>query len=203
MHRRASRASRVLLLASLVLALSATLSLRGHLARLEARAATGQTVTAVVATATLPRGTPVHAGTARATAVPEAALPPGAIRSMAEAMGRTLAADVLAGEVLTTARLSAGGPVAALVPAGARGVAVSVALPPGSVVPGDRVDVLATFVSAEPHAETVAQEAEVLRVTPGEDGGVTLFLSVSPATAERLALAGTFGELSVALAPGR
>jgi Flp pilus assembly protein CpaB len=208
MHRRASRASRVLLLASLTVAVSATLFFRGHLARLEARAATGgDLVTAVVAASALPRGTPLGPGSVRLARLLEAALPPGAIRSLAAATGRSLAADVLPGEVLTTARLSAGGPVAAVVPPGSRGVAVPVAMPPGAVITGDRVDVLATFVSGSPHTETVAREAEVLRVDAGSSGdgatgAITLFLAVSPGTAERLAFAGTFGELSVAVAPG-
>jgi Flp pilus assembly protein CpaB len=80
-------------------------------------------------------------------------------------------------------------------------------MPPGAVITGDRVDVLATFVSGSPHTETVAREAEVLRVDAGSSGdgatgAITLFLAVSPGTAERLAFAGTFGELFVAVAPG-
>lgn len=208
MRRRRPRASRVLVLLSVLLASAATLALRGHLVRLEARAAAaGPGVPIVVAAAQLARGTVMAPGMVRISEIPRSHLPVDAVHEVEDVSGRTLAADVVAGEPITHVRLApSGGPVAALVPDGYLAVPVRVALPAGAVVPGDRVDVLATFVSANPHTETVATEAEVLQVLEGsgfdETGaGATVFVLVTSATAERLAFAGVHAELSVAVAP--
>jgi Flp pilus assembly protein CpaB len=203
MRRRASRASRALLIASFSLALAATFVLRGHLARLEAAAAgAGPPVPVLVAAVTVARGTPIEARAVRVARLPRAAVPPGALASASQAVGRTAASDLLPGEVLTAARLSAGGPVASLVPPGSRAVAVSVAVPPGAVAPGDRVDVLATYVSADPYTEVVADGVEILRVHPGTEG-TTLFLAVPPHVAQAVARAATFGQLTVAVVGAR
>jgi pilus assembly protein CpaB len=207
MRRRRPRASRVLVLLSLLLASSATLALRGHLARLEARAAAaGPGVPLVVAASALGRGTVLFPAMVRIAEAPSGALSTDAFRTVEEVSGRTLASDVSAGEPITRLRLaSRGGPVAALVPRGFRAVPVSVSLPAGALVPGDRVDVLATFVAVNPHTETVAVEAEVLRVLEGSSleggAGATVFVLVTPETAQRLAFAGVHADLSVAVAP--
>lgn len=207
MRRRRPRASRVLVLVSLLLASSATLALRGHLTRLEARAAAvGPSVPVVVAASPLGRGTVLAPSMVRIADMPSASLPQGAVRTIEAVSGRTLAADVGPGEPITNLRLATrGGPIAALVPEGFRAVPVSVSLPAGALVPGDRVDVLATFVAGNAHTETVASEAEVLRVLEGsslEGGtGATVFVLVSSETAERIAFAGVHAELSVAVAP--
>lgn len=203
MRRRASRASRALLILSIGLALAATLLLQGHLSRLEARAAgAGPPVPVLVAAATVPRGSPIEPGAVRMARLPSEAVPPGALASAGHALGRTAVTDLLPGEVITATRLSSGGPVASLVPPGARAVAVTAALPAGAVIPGDRVDVLATYVSADPYTDAVANGAEVLRVHPGTEG-TTLFLAVAPHVAEEVARAVTFGTLSVALVGAR
>lgn len=139
--------------------------------------------------------------------MPRRYLPPGALSSAADAEGRILAADVVSGEPITAARLAPpGGPVASLVPAGLRAVPVTVSLPRGAVVPGDRVDVLATFSTGAPHAEVVAPEVEVLVVVerPGFDetaDTATVLLLVTSENAERIAYARALAELSVAIAP--
>jgi pilus assembly protein CpaB len=207
MRRRRPRASRVLLVLSVLLASSATLALRGHLARLEARAGSaGPRLPVVVAASALSRGTVLLPSMVRIAEAPQGSLPGGAARTVEEVSGRTLGADVAAGEPITRLRLAPlGGPVAALVPDGFRAVPVSVSIPAGALVPGDRVDVLATFVSASPHTETVAEETEVLRVLEASDfEGVTsdtVFVLVTPETAERLAYASVHAELSVSVAP--
>lgn len=206
MIRRRPRASKVLLAASLLVAAVATLLLRGHLARLEARAAVpGDPVPVVLAAADLPRGTRLTPGMVRGGEVPRAYLPPGAARSPDEVVGRTLAADVAAGEVITDARLGRAGPVASLVPPGLRAMALTVSLPRGAVASGDRVDVLAVL-AGRPFAERVASSLEVLLVREGEgpEGlgtATTLVVLVDPAAAERLAHARTLGDLSVTIAP--
>jgi pilus assembly protein CpaB len=212
MRRRPPAASRILVALALVLGASATLIFRGHLARLEARArASGPGVPVVLAVRELARGTVLDRSSVLQATMPRRFLPPGALRSVEQAWGRLLSADVASGEVLTTTRLAPpGGPVASLVPTGLRAVSVTAAIPPSAVVPGDRVDVLVTFASGAasggPHAETVASETEVLLVVEGADfeepvESATVVLLVTPETAERLAYARALGDLSVAIAP--
>jgi Flp pilus assembly protein CpaB len=73
------------------------------------------------------------------------------------------------------------------------------------VRPGDRVDVHATFATGQPYTETVVAGAEVLTVvsagsvdTESPPGG-TLLILVGPESAERIAFARAFADLSVAL----
>lgn len=212
MRRRPPAASRILVALALLLGASATLVLRAHLARLEANArAAGPGVPVVLAARGLTRGSALDQSSLLQGSVPRRFLPPGALRSLKQAWGRILSADVASGEVLTSARLAPpGGPVASLVPPGLRAVPVTAAIPRSAVVPGDRVDVLVTFASGAasggPHAETVASEAEVLLVVEraGFEESVesaTVVLLVTPETAERLAFARALGDLSLAIAP--
>lgn len=207
MRRRRPRASGVLVLVSLLLAVSATLALRGHLAKLEARAsATGPGAAVVVAASALSRGDVLAPSMVRVEELPPSAVPSDSLTAIEEVSGRTLAADVASSEPITELRLAPpGGPIAALVPEGFRAVPVRVTLPAAAVAPGDRIDVMATFVAANAHTETVAAEVEVLRVLQGStvEGGesATVFVLVTPDAAERLAFAGVHAELSVAVAP--
>lgn len=205
MRRKRPRSSKVLFFLSVILAAGATLLLRGHLVRLEARAAAaGPGGPVVVAGVALTRGTVLEATALSVRSMPEDYRPPGALTSLAQAVGRMLAADVVAGEALTTTRLAAeGGPVAALVPPGLRAVPVPVAAPQGLLAPGDRVDVLATFGAGQPHTEIVVESAEVLSLLGGGtaafEGVASVVLLVSQEAAERLAYARSFAELSVAV----
>lgn len=205
MRRRRPPASKVLAALSVLLAAGATLLLRGHLARLEARAATpGDTRPVVVATADLSRGTTLSGAMLRTMEVPDAYRPPGALSRPGDAAGRTLVADVAAGEAITATRLARGGPLAALVPAGLRAVPIAVPLHAGALRPGDRVDVLAAFAVGRGYAETVVAGAEVLRVLAGSEpaaGTVTVLLLVGPDDAERLVQARSSADLSLAIAP--
>ena len=188
---------------SVLLAVGATLFLRGHLLRLETAArAAGPGEPVVVAEADLPRGAVVETSSLSVRSMPVTYRPPGALSSIEEAAGRTLAADVVAGEPLTEARLAGdGGPVAAMIPPGLRAAPVAVSSPPGLLAPGDRVDVLATFAAGQPHTETIVSAAEVLSILGGGggafEGASTLVLLVSADAAESLAYARTFAELSV------
>ena len=212
MRRRPPAASRVLVVLALLLGAAATLILRAHLVRLEAEArAGGPGVPVVVAARALSRGSMLDPSSVHEGSLPRRFLPPGALPSVERAVGRILAADVAPGEILTSARLAPpGGPVASLVPPGLRAVPITAAVPRAVVVPGDHVDVLATFApgtaSGGPHAETVASEAEVLLVVDraGYEEPVdaaTVVVLVTPETAERLAYARSLGELSLAIAP--
>ncbi|HWC32704.1 MAG TPA: Flp pilus assembly protein CpaB [Actinomycetota bacterium] len=192
---------------SIVLGAVTTLALRDHLERVEARAAApGPVARIVVAAADLERGATLTAYDVAIRELPEAHAPVAAIASVDEVVGRVLASDVLAGEPLTETRLAPpGGPVAALVPEALRALPVTVALPRGTLVPGDRVDLLATYASGQPHTETVLAGVEVIRVVeaPGTERtpAATLLLLVTPEGSERVAFAKAFADLSVAVAP--
>jgi pilus assembly protein CpaB len=199
--------SGVLLFLSLAVAVAATLALESHLRRVEAAAAVaGPGVAAVVVTSPVDRGSVLSPDVLGVRRIPAEYLPPGAVTRVSEAAGRTMAADVAPGEVLTRTRLAgAGGPVASLVPPGLVAFPVTSTLPPGSVVAGDRVDVLATYPT-RPFAETVAEGVEVLGVAragpSGEFGGPgSVLLLVSPDVAGRLAHARSFAEIALAIAP--
>ena len=207
MRRVRPRSSRILLAMSIVLAALATVGLRDYLARLEARAGVGgRNRPVVVARVDLERGTALQASMLAARSVPSRFRPPEALSRTEQAIGRVLAADVTAGEALTAARLAPrGGPVAALVPEGLRAIPVPAAIPHGTVAPGDRVDVLATYPTGQPYTETVTTGAEVLLTVDGGgtgdfESGATVVLLVGPETAERLAHATAFAEISLAVA---
>jgi pilus assembly protein CpaB len=208
MRRTGPRSSRVLFVLSVILALAATAAVRARLVALEARAArAGPGLPVVVAAADLDRGTVLEPSVLRTREIPGRFLPPGRLASPKEAIGRTLSASVVAGEPITSARLAPmGGPVAALIPTSLRAVPVPSVLPSTAVRPGDRVDVHATFATGQPHTETVVAGAEVLTVasagsvgTETSQGGGTLLILVGPESAERLAFARAFADLSVAL----
>jgi Flp pilus assembly protein CpaB len=181
---------------------------RGYAARLEAlRPLAGPSVPVVVAAQGLERGTTLAAEMLLVTRVPVAYAAPGALRSVEDAVGRTLVADLAEGEALTETRLgTSGGPVAVQVPSGLRAFTVPSGMPAGTVRPGDRVDVLATFGGQRPYTDTVGTGLEVLSVLTEDRGtvavssteaGPTLVLLVTPDAAERLAYAKAFADLTV------
>ena len=92
-------------------------------------------------------------------------------------------------------------------------------LPRSAVVPGDRVDIVATYASGQPHSEVAAEGIEVLFVlgpsaegtggsglgldaqAAGAQAATTLILLVSPDQEQRLAFARAFANLEVAIEP--
>jgi pilus assembly protein CpaB len=206
--RRWSRRSKLLLVLAVACGLGAFGIVRGYAARLEAlRPLAGPSVPVVVAAQDLERGTTLAEEMLRVTRVPVAYAAPGALRSVEDAVGRTLVADLAEGEALTETRLgTSGGPVAVQVPSGLRAFTVPSGMPTGTVRPGDRVDVLATFGGQRPYTDTVATGLEVLSVLAEDQGAVgvsstesgpTLVLLVTPDAAERLAYAKAFADLTV------
>jgi Flp pilus assembly protein CpaB len=130
---------------------------RGYAAELEAlRPVVGNDVPVVVADRDLERGSVIDEGSVRLLRMPSAYAPPGALRSVANAVGRTLGSDLTEGEAVTRTRVvGAGGPVASLVAGGLRAFVVGSGLPSGVLEPGDRVDVIATFGGPHPYTDTV------------------------------------------------
>jgi pilus assembly protein CpaB len=205
MRRRRPRASWLLMLLSILVAAGATVALRTYLSRLESQArAAGPGLPVIVAAADIARGTVLDASMLSVRRIPELYQPPGVLSDPADAIGMTAGTDLVVGDPITETRLTPpGGPVAALVRPGLRAVPVIGDLPAGTLVPGDRVDVMATFAGGQPHTETVAPAAEVLRVLPppiAGEPGTTVVLLVHPELAERLAYARTFADLSLAVA---
>jgi pilus assembly protein CpaB len=220
-RRRRTRSSRLPLVMAGVLAVAAAFLSHIYLTQARVAGATsGPEVSVVAATVPVARGTRLVAAFLELARLPARYAPPGALRDISAAAGRVTLADLAPGEVVTQTRLARvrAGPVASLVPRGLRAFAVPTSLPPGALVPGDLVDVLATYAGAQPHAEVVVDGVEVLFALgpsgPGaESGGLgldlaaagaqaptTLILLVSPDQEERLAFARAFASLEVAIA---
>jgi Flp pilus assembly protein CpaB len=183
----------------------------GYAAELESlRPSTGDPAPVVVAATTLPRGSVLSPEALRLERIPSAYAPPGSIASVEEAVGRTLVTDLAEGEIVTRTRVGvAGGPVASLLPSGLRAFVVTAGIPAGVLRPGDRVDVIATFGGPHPHSETVGSGLEVMAIVEDAGGtfeaggpaGPSLVLLVGPDTAERLAYASAFAQVTVTIAP--
>jgi pilus assembly protein CpaB len=214
--RRWSAASRLFLALALVLGGAAFLLVHGYAARVDALApAIGPSVPVAIAARPLTRGTTVSADMLRVVEMPAAYAPPGALGLVEDGVGRTLVSDLAAREPVTRTRLgsSRAGPLASLVPAGMRAVNLPMTAGLGTILPGDRVDVLATFGGGQPHTETAGSGLEVIGTSNGGNdtsstssstdgtggGGPTLTVLVTPSEAEQLAYASAFADLSVAI----
>ncbi len=209
--RRWSRRSKASALLAVACGAGAYGLVQSYASRLEALTpVAGAPVPVVVATRALARGATLADGDLRVELVPSAFAPPGRIGSPDALAGRTLVSDLAAGEAITPTRVgTGGGPVASLVPSGLRAFPIRVGSATGTVTPGDRVDVLATFGGPRPYTDTVASGLEVLTIVepPGGtfsasgDAGPSLVLLVSPQVAEELAYASAFADLAVSVAP--
>jgi Flp pilus assembly protein CpaB len=221
--RRAwSRSSRLYLLLSVGLAFAASAMAHAYASRAGAAASgLGPKVPIVVAASIIERGSAIRAGQVQIERAPAVYAPPGSFRRSTQVTGRVALAGLSPGEAVTQTRLARvrAGPVASLVPEGLRAFAVPTSLPAGAIAPGDRVDVMATYGSGQPHTETVVSGVEVLVVLGASEGGKTgggisfgssavgaaatstLLLLVSPDQEEGLAFASAFANLSVAVAP--
>ena len=222
MHRQWTRSSRAYLAISGVLAVVAALMVHHYLSDAAAAAGRVGPMTPVVEAAQpIARGSELSAGSLRVASIPKGYVPPGSFMSPQQVTGRVALADLAAGEAVTETRLARvrAGPVASLVPRGLRAFAVPTSLPRGAVVPGDRVDIVATYASGQPHSEVAAEGIEVLFVlgpsaegtggsglgldaqAAGAQAATTLILLVSPDQEQRLAFARAFANLEVAIEP--
>jgi len=209
--RRWSLRSKALVLIALAAGAGSFTLVRGYAAEIEAlRPVTGDVVPVVVAGRDLMRGSVIGEDAVRLERIPAAYAPPGAFGALEDVLGRTLATDLAEGEAVTTTRVGgSGGPVASLVASGLRAFVVGSGLPSDVLEPGDRVDVIATFGGSRPYTDTVGSGLEILSVVEQDEGtfqaggatGPSLVLLVSPETAEQLAHATAFGQITVAIAP--
>jgi Flp pilus assembly protein CpaB len=158
-----------------------------------ARQRWGTDRTVVVATVDLVPGQVVGAGDTRTEAWPLALLPDDALRSLPS--GAVVAEPIGAGEPLVRRRIGRAGvgPVAALLPAGSRGVHIPVGDAPPRVVPGDRVDLVAGGLALD--GTIVASAALVVAV---DERSVVVAVDA----AELPAVAGALVNSTVVLAIG-
>jgi pilus assembly protein CpaB len=209
--RRWSLRSKALALIAVAAGIGSFTIVRGYAAELDAlRPELGDRVAVVVGDRALVRGAILAADDVRVEHIPSAYAPPAAFGAVASVVGRTLAADLAAGEAVTPTRVGgAGGPVASVVASGLRAFVVAPGLPQGVLEPGDRVDVIATFGGPRPYTDTVGTGLEVLSIVEddaatfdaGGSSGPSLVLLVSAETAEQLAHATALGRITVTIAP--
>lgn len=174
-----------------------------------------QTTKIVVASQPLEFGTAVTAQNIALHDWPEASVPAEAFHSIDEILteGRVALRPVVAGEPLLASKLSGKNgraTLAAVLPDGLR--AVSVPVNPttgvsGFVLPGTLVDVILTRpIGEDIRSDVILQNAQVLAVDQGADEkdgepkvAKNATLAVSLRDAQRLAVAGQMGTLSLAL----
>lgn len=144
---------------------------------------------------------------------PKASVPPGALRTAAEAEGRVVRSSIVAGEPLIEGKLAPqlagrGGIMPMLIPEGQRGVTIRVddaMRESGFVLPNSRVDVLVSMPKAgsnEKIAKVILQDVTVLaagQTVEMKDNkpvtNTTVTLALTPQQVERLAVAQSEGRL--------
>jgi pilus assembly protein CpaB len=214
--------ARIRLFAVLAIALSAGGALAygtyNYLKNVPVKTVTMPTQPVVVAATDLQLGEVVEAGDMSVLQWPADSVPEGAFGQESEVLGRGLIAPVVRNEPLLNAKLAprdSGAGLPPVIPKGLRAVSVrvnEVIGVAGYVLPGTRVDVLATGMPTENRADTttklVLANVQVLtagtkleqkedKASPMQVTVVTLL--VSPEQAERLALASTEGKIQLAL----
>jgi pilus assembly protein CpaB len=208
-RRRWPRSTKLFLAAGLLCALGAGAIVHGSVSRSRAAfAVTGPPVPVVVAARSVARGDALTGDDLVIGSLPGGTVPPGAFHDLAGILGRITLTDLAPGEVVTITRLAPGaGPLAALVPPGLRAVPIVVPVLPPGLVPGDRVDVMATFGEGRTYTETAGRDLEIL-VVPGNSstsglgagaGGSVLVVLADTLTTSRIARASGFAVLSVAV----
>jgi len=216
------RSSIIMLIAAVALGLVAVLFARTFLGG-SGDAGSGQatssvrTVPTVVAAADINFGEKITPDKVKVIDWPANSLPQGSFQRLEEltsGQGRTAMRPIVANEILTEKSLATGAnrlSTAPLLDPQMRAVSVpvnEVSGVAGLIFPGDRVDVFMTRQPEEamPYAELLAQGARVLAV--GVDMNVgkekpeivkSATLEVTPLQAQKIALAVTVGQLSLAL----
>lgn len=171
----------------------------------------------VVTTAPLSTGVLLQASDVKLVPWPSAAPVPGAFTDLKSVLNRGLLTSLLANEPITADRLApveAGGGLTPTIRSGMRAMSVKVNEVigvAGFVVPGTRVDVLVTIRRGTDNTmtRTVVSNAQVLTAGTRSDQekaatdepipSTVVTLVVTPADAERIALAQTEGQIMLAL----
>jgi pilus assembly protein CpaB len=179
-----------------------------------ARAGSDQSEQIVVAAADLGLAATVTSQHIKLVTWPKASVPPGALRTAAEAEGRVVRSSVVAGEPLIEGKLAPhlagrGGIMPMLIPEGQRGVTIRLdeaTRESGFVMPNSRVDVLVSMPkgpgSNEKIAKVILQDVTVLaagQIVELKDNkpvtNTTVTLALTPQQVERLAVAQSDGRL--------
>lgn len=178
-----------------------------------ASARSDQSESIVVATVDLGLADTVTSQHIKLVSWPKASVPPGALRTTAEAEGRVVRSSVVAGEPLIDGKLAPqlsgrGGIMPMLIPEGQRGVTIRVdeaMRESGFVLPNSRVDVLVSMPKAgtnEKVAKVILQDVTVLasgQTVEMKDNkpvtNTTVTLALTPQQVERLAVAQSEGRL--------
>ncbi len=178
-----------------------------------ARARSDQSEQIVVAAADLSLADTVTSQHIRLVDWPKASVPPGVLRTAAEAEGRVVRSSIVAGEPLIEGKLAPqlagrGGIMPMLIPEGQRGVTIRVddaMRESGFVLPNSRVDVLVSMPkagSSEKIAKVILQDVTVLaagQTVEMKDNkpvtNTTVTLALTPQQVERLAVAQSEGRL--------
>jgi len=173
--------------------------------------------TIMVASRPLPAGTVLRREDVETVSWPGSAVPEGFSTQAGEVVGRGLITDVTENEPLLDSKLAekeAGGGLSITIPEGMRAVAVEVdevVGVAGFVLPGTRVDVLATVMPGTDRTQTttriilqnvraLAADQRYQQDIQGEPQYVTVVtLLVTPDQAEALTLAATEGRIQLAL----
>jgi pilus assembly protein CpaB len=153
----------------------------------------------VVAARSVDAGAVLRAGDVVVRSMPASFLPDGSRRATGEVVGRTVVVPLFRGSAVLAANLAPDGleGLAALLPAGARAVAVPTGSASIALRRGDRVDVLATFdppPAGEDPTFPVAEAALVIDVGPE-----AVAVAVAPEEAVRVAYAVAAGVVTLAL----
>ncbi len=176
------------------------------------------TTPVVVAAADLQLGAALKKEDLRTIAFPQGQAPEGSFTQPADLLGRGLIVPVVKNEPILAAKLAskeAGAGLPPVIPEGMRAVSVrvnEVVGVAGYVLPGNRVDVVATASPTESRSDTTSKvvltNVQVLtagtRMEQDQEGGkpmqvTVVTLLVTPEQAETLALASTEGKIQLAL----
>ncbi|MFQ6117626.1 MAG: Flp pilus assembly protein CpaB, partial [Candidatus Bipolaricaulia bacterium] len=211
----------VIVLLGLISGLIAAVGASRHLSKIENGAGgkpPPKLETVVVAKTSVAQGERLRREDVEATSWPASVVPPSAFRRVEEVQDRVTSVRLIKGEPILAGKLAPAGSspgLSALVSPGMRGVTVrvnDVSGVAGFLVPGSRVDVVTTIDvdrekgSTSTVSKVILQDVKVLAVgqrtepngnKPKKASAVTLL--VSPAQAERLALASTRGTIQLAL----
>ena len=206
----------VVITLAVVLASLASFAVYRAIQRIPVREVQVATSFAVVAKERLPVGTLVEARHVNLVAWPESAPVAGGFATVEEVVGRGLISEVVQNEPVTETKLApreAGGGLPPSIPAGMRAMSVrvnDVIGVAGFAVPGTRVDVI---VTVKPDGESVSRvvvsnvqvltsgtkyDPESARTGEAMKAPVVTLL-VTPQDAERIALAGSTGEIMLVL----
>ncbi len=182
------------------------------------KAAPAPTQAVVVAAADLPLGAALKADDLKTVNFPKGQAPEGAYEKVSDVVGLGVISPVVKNEVVIPAKLASkesGVGLPPVIPEGMRAVSVrvnEVIGVAGYVLPGNRVDILATASPTDAHQDTITKvilaNVQVLtagtRMEQDQEKGkpmqvTVVTLLVFPDQAERLALASTEGKIQLAL----